>query len=153
MSEFMDGLKDPDARMRLVLIVGLVAVIAGCVVGSIFMFTGDKGGTPIEAPTEIPFWCRQQQREVTLRTEDVKAAEDAWVQAGNDSENMMHVNPETKRRTLAPMMRCPACRKYYIPEALKPIGAPVQVTSKEGHTCTHCRVNAIDWYRENAGKR
>jgi len=149
----MDNLKDPDARMRLMLIAGLVVVIAGCVIGSIVYLAGGSGGPTREAPDEVAFWCRQQQKQVMLPIETVRQAEAAWAQEGNDPENMLHVSPETSRRTLAPMMRCPACKEYYIPEALKKMGAPLQLTTSEGHTCTHCGVNAVDWYREQAGKR
>ena len=95
---------DVDKGFRIVLVVGLLAIIIGCVTGMVMYLSG--GGKSSDAPpTEVHLWCSEQQKEVILSFEAVRKAEDAWVGGGNPERRHGHLQHQ--------QLSQPGCRRFH----------------------------------------
>ena len=129
------------------LIAGLIAIIVVAVAISTYYLTS---GGPGSADTEgTHFWCQEAGKEIVLKASQIPPG-DAERLFGDASVRVAH--PETGRRTLVLMWRCPKCREYFLPEALKKPGAqpPRPTDPSVRPTCPHCGENVPD---RRAGRR
>jgi hypothetical protein len=68
-------------------------------------------------------------------------------------------SPYTNEKTGVPMMRCPVCEKFFVPEAWKkkpqPGQPPMMMMDPMGQKiiCPHCKTDIHEFYRQKARER
>ena len=131
-------------NMVIIALLGVI-IIASLVLAGAFLFGGGDDSRDIirENRTAIHFFCTETQLEVQLEPQAV--AEDIAA-IGQSMELLSQVrvtNPQSGRRTLIQMMRCPACKKYFVPAAWLNPTPPAGPRPKT--ICTHCKIDVGNW--------
>ena len=145
------GLNRGD-RMQygLVLLVALVIVFSAITL--IWTFTGGPSGGDRPEPIQQRYYDLETKQEMTadqFNFADDQARQDWEMTATMDPYQGYIPNPNTGRATLVLMVKCPACKEWYAPEAYiqRNPEMPVVCTNPEGKT------DLNEWYREQRRKR
>ncbi|MCD4824426.1 MAG: hypothetical protein K8S55_07455 [Phycisphaerae bacterium] len=96
---------------------------------------------------KLHFWDIEKQQEFTI-TPDVMDYEMMMIM-GDGPEAQLVKSPLTGKKTGVPMIRCPNCKKYFIPEAWKKGKIKHGIKKK----CTHCGTDYDEYYRKKRDER
>jgi hypothetical protein len=128
----------------------LVIVIAlGFVISSVF-----NGGPGAGEAVEARFYCLETGKEFTI-----DPADNPEMMMGDPMMGGRVTSPYTNEKTGVPMMRCPACEEYFVPEAWKqepqPGQPPMMMMDPMGQqiVCPHCNTDIHEYYRQKARER
>lgn len=104
---------------------------------------GKKHGS--KGPQEMKFKDIETGEIITI---DPKTADPSMFMAG---PGMLAENPNTGKRTLAPMMKCPACEKWFISESMMEEGGMMMPDMTL--ECTECGTDINEYYRQKRKSR
>lgn len=141
------GMRGGDDKMQYLLAGALVLVIVISLVATFASFFGD--GSTSGGRKEMHYWCTETKQEVVLSPEQMKPGE--MLPPMGPGGGMQMVNPDTGRATLVPMMQCPKCTKWFLPEGWEdPRG---MMMPNQQLVCTHCNTDVIQYQREQRKKK
>lgn len=139
------GMRGGDDKMQYLLAGALVLVIVISLVATFASFFGSDSGPG--GPKEMHYWCEDTKQEVVLDPSQFTPEQ----MMGDPVHGMRIVNPDTGKRSLIPMMQCPKCQKWFVPDSWKdPRG---MMTPNQQLVCTHCDTDVIQYQREQRKKR
>ncbi len=154
------GLRGGGDKVQYLLAGTLVLVILISLVAAISSFTGggrDKG------PNEFHYYDVVTGEEFVLSRDQMMEQSKMEGPGGPEGmpggmmpgmPGMRVINPSTGERNGIPMMQCPACKKWFVTEAMKSADPQAMMMMDMGPSiCTHCGVNITEYYREQSKNR
>ncbi|MCD4824427.1 MAG: zinc-ribbon domain-containing protein [Phycisphaerae bacterium] len=120
----------------LIIIISLVSLIS----------TLTDSDTPKTGDSELHFWDIEKQQEFTKQANEMDFEMMMMV---DGPEAQLVQSPLTGKKTGIMMIKCPNCKRYFIPEDWK----QGKIAHDAQKKCTHCGTDYDEYYRKKAEER